>query len=76
MENQIMAYIKNRMCNLQLWGSSQEEVVYFKKIKEEKLVCTLKGISSGLKEVHPNAVLFFVVKMSKPVDCPVVAKSL
>lgn len=31
MENQIMAYIKNRMCNLQLWGSSEEEVVYLKK---------------------------------------------
>lgn len=28
MEKQIIAYIKNRMCNLRLWGSSQEEVVY------------------------------------------------
>lgn len=26
-EDQIMAYIENRMCNLQLWESIQEEVV-------------------------------------------------
>lgn len=41
-----MAYIENRMCNLQLWESVQEEVVCLK--NPNNYIYALTGISPGL----------------------------
>jgi len=48
MKKQIMGYFINKMCNLHLWGSSQEVVVYK---KTNNYIYAPIGISPGLKGI-------------------------
>lgn len=73
-----MAYIKNRMCNLQLWGSNKEEVVYLKK-KTNNHIYALMGISSGLKGICIQTRGFSVwsrFQMNMPLNCPEFIQSM